>query len=172
MTITEPTCTNPQLSAPAHRSLPYLEDFLAQATAAIALGRRLAAEADPAWQLYDVKVGVAGFSPMPNLRLWTKRGDAESVQLWSGRLDVPVTVSRDDNDNEKFHHTVDGVIDGVPVHVWTIVRLPITNIAICENRGAGWHVGYDQGGVRKLAFFGDEAAARAWAATYSRAVAA
>ena len=170
MTITEPTCTTTPI--PAHRSLPHLDAFEGRTAAAIALGRRLAAETDPDWQLYDISGALSVPDQLPGLRLWTGTQDAESVARWANRLGAPVTVSQSDNVPENIHHNVDSVIDGVPVHVWTIVREPITNTAVCENADFGWHVGYDQGGARKVAFFSDEFAARSWVARHHSEAAA
>jgi hypothetical protein len=173
VTITEPTCMNPR-TAPSHPSLPDLDAVEAQAAEAISLGRRLAAETDPAWQLYQITFVLTGTPHRPglSLSLWTESQDAAGVQRWADRLGVEVTNTTTKGDLEDIHHNADGVLDGVPVHVWSIVRTPITNIAICENRDCGWHVGYDQGGVRKIAYFGDEATARAWASPYRQVAAA
>ncbi len=167
MTITEPTCTTPLPKA--HQSLPGLAAAESQTAAAIALGRRLAEDPDPAWQLYAIEFTLTGTPYGPGLLLWTERQDAAGVQRWAERLGVEVSTSTIPNRPEDVHHNATGVIEGVPVHVWSIVHSPITNTAVCQNKDFGWHVGYDQGGRRRVAFFRDEDEACTWVARTTKA---
>jgi hypothetical protein len=151
-----------------HPSLAELDAAEAQAAAAFALGRRLAAETDLAWQLYEIEFCLGGPEYGPGLRLWTAPGDAEGVRRWADLLNVTVQNSQSALSPLDIHHFAEGQIEGVPVRVWSIVSTPITGVAIGESTDIGWHVSYDQGGQRTTYPLPDEAAARAWAARYAR----
>ncbi len=158
--------TDTHITTLLQSSLAALEAAGVQAAAAVALGRRLAAETDPVWQLYEIEFRLGGPEYSPGLRLWTAPQDSMGVRRWAGRLDATVQNSPALGEPRDIHHFTEGQIDGVPVHVWSIVSTPITNVAVCESTDVGWHVSYDQGGQRKTLPLPDEAAARAWVAKH------
>ncbi len=154
---------------PTQRSLMHLDTVEAQCAAAIALGRRLAA--DPDWPLAMTQFALLGVDEVPGLRLWSEPQSAAGVQRWADRLTATVEIRPNQNDPRKLRHIAVGEIDGVPVYVWSIVRTPITNAGVCWETDAGWLVRYEQGGEHRSVTLPDEPAADAWVAEYGQVVA-
>lgn len=142
------------------RSHQFLDDAEHQVNAAVALGRRLLAAQHPDRPIIQLEVHPAVSGGL-GLMIWAGQDYEPSVQAWADLLDVPMDYRPHVLDPERVHCTVDGVFEGVPVHAWTILTIPITAAAIVENL-TGVRVAYVQGGARRSVDQVDKAAARQW----------
>jgi hypothetical protein len=154
---------------PTQRSLMHLDTAESQAAATIALGRRLLAEPDLRRPVMEIDIDIRG--ERLGLRIWAARRNPEAVSQWAEFLGVPLTTYSGPTDPLQVHWYADGDLDGVPLHVWTISREPITNVAVCEKPDLGWHVSYAQGGRRRTLAFPSEAQARVWKDRYGQVAA-
>ena len=142
-----------------HLSLAELDRAEREMAAAIELGRHLLADPDASLPAYEVRVHHR--RDRVGLRIWAAYQDPAGVETWAQLLGAAVKVSPYEPEPTQVHHTVDGELDGVPLHVWTIITLPITK-ARSEFVDARWRVRYVQGEGFRTIWMPDRAAARAW----------
>lgn len=147
--------------APSHQ---FLDEAESQVYAAIALGRHLLAAPHPDRPIHEVRLWVRHNGM--GLRIWAGSHDEASVQTWASLLDAPMDYRPESTEPEMVHCIVEGVFEGVPLHVWTIITVPITAAAIVEN-STRVRVAYLQGGAKRSVDQPDRAAARQWIAEHA-----
>ncbi|MFC1410458.1 hypothetical protein ACEZCY_14450 [Streptacidiphilus sp. N1-12] len=145
---------------PVGPTAEFLDEAERQVYAAISLGRRLIANPHPDRPITDIKLDErpGGFG----LRIWAKDGP-DSVHAWAEVLGVAVHVHGSSSTvvPQNVHYNADGVLEGVPVYIWAIVRVPITAGAVVANED-GVRVVYVQGGAKHSAPMYSRTQAREW----------